>query len=177
VIYTERVVPLIQQTLSANGVTGLTSSPSRFLPNIGWLETSVLSSRLTGQASSTTTTTTGTHGSALIGVIVDSNTLAAEPTLNHLSGGSSPTFTVAVEDSGEFPQTNVKVDVKVTAGGKEYKASRTIEKTEPGKTSEAEVPVSNIATGVAAKVEVQVEGVPGETNLENNKASYLAIFE
>lgn len=177
-IYSQRVAPLIQQTLSSNGINSASTASSRFMPNLGWLETSTLSTRLTGTSSSSSTPTTGgTHGSALIGVSVAGNTLAGEPTLNHLSGGSSPKFTVAVEDSGESIQTNVKVDVKVTAGGKEHTASRTIEKLEPGKTSDAEISLSAIPTGAAAKVEVEVEKVPGETNLENNKGSFLAIFE
>jgi hypothetical protein len=33
-----------------------------------------------------------------------------------------------------------------------------------------------VPQGEAAKVEAYVEPVPGETDLENNKTSYLAIF-
>jgi hypothetical protein len=176
VLESQRVVPLIQQTLSEHGVRGLTTAPARFLPNLGWLEPTTVSSRLTGQSSQSASPTSGTHGSALTGVSVGSNTLAAEPTLNHLSGGNSPTFTLTVEDSGESPETNVKATVAVSAGGKQYKSSRTIEKLEPGKSSQAQVTLTGIPTGVASKVEASVEGVPGETNTENNKASYLAIF-
>ena len=39
-----------------------------------------------------------------------------------------------------------------------------------------EIPVSGVPQGVAGKVEVNIEGVPGENDLENNKSSYLAIF-
>ena len=52
-----------------------------------------------------------------MGVSVGTTTLEPEPTLNHISGGASPTFTVIVENAGEFPETNVTVDVTVTAGG------------------------------------------------------------
>ncbi len=38
VIYSQRVVPLIQQTLDGDGIHGLTPAPDRFLPNLGWLE-------------------------------------------------------------------------------------------------------------------------------------------
>ena len=65
----------------------------------------------------------------------------------------------------------------VSAGGKQYKSSGTIEKLEAGKTAPAKVTVTGIPTGPATKVEVSVEAVPGETNLENNKGSFLAIFE
>ena len=90
-----------------------------------------------------------------------STELAAEPALNHLSGGGSPTFSVSVENSGESTSTNLKVTVTVSAGGKQYKSSGTIEKLEAGKTAPAQVTVTGIPTGAATKVEVSVEAVPG----------------
>jgi hypothetical protein len=176
VIYSQRVVPLIQQTLGSNGLGSLTTSPSRFLPNLGWLETSTVSTRLTGQTQSTGPVT-GNHGSALIGVSVAGNTLAAEPTLNHLSGGGNPTFTVTGENSGEFDETNVKVQMTVVQGGKEYKGQSTVEKTEPGKKFTVEVQVHGVPTGVPAEIQAFIEGVPGENDLENNKGTFLGIFE
>ena len=178
VIYSQRVAPLIEQTLKSAGVEGQTVAASHFLPNIGWLEPSTVLSRVTGQPASSQSgeTLTGHHGSALKGVSVGANTLEAEPALNHISGGGSPTFTAQVENAGEFPETNVKVDVNITAGGKQFAASRTIEKTEPGKTASVGIPVTGIPLGAPSKVEVQVEPVPGETNHEGTKDTYLAIF-
>jgi hypothetical protein len=178
VIYSQRVAPLIQQALTGDGVHGLTTAPSRSLPNIGWLEPTTAEARITGKGSSSTPSqaVTGNHGSALKGVSVGANTLEAEPTLNHVSGGSSPTFTVHVENSGEATETNVKVDVTITAGGKQFKASHAIEKTEAGKTVSVDIPLSGVPLGSAAKIEVNIEGVPGENDLENNKQTYLAVF-
>jgi hypothetical protein len=177
VLYSQRVAPLIQQELKSAGVEGLTTAPSRTLPNIGWLEPTTVEGRITGQAAAKKEeATSGTHGSALTGVSVGANTLAAEPTLNHVSGGTNPTFTVNVENGGESAETNVKVNVVVTAGGKQFKASHAIEKVEPGKTSSVDIPVNGVPLGQAAKVEVNVEKVPGETNTENNKGTFLAVF-
>ncbi|HWG07772.1 MAG TPA: hypothetical protein VN672_02070 [Solirubrobacteraceae bacterium] len=178
VLYSQRVAPLIQQELKEAGVEGLTTAPSRSLPNIGWLEPTTAESRITGKSAGAQTgeTTSGTHGSALTGVSVGANTLATEPTLNHVSGGSNPTFTVNVENGGESAETNVKVNVSVTAGGKQFKASHSIEKAEPGKTVSVDIPVNGVPLGEAAKVEVEVEKVPGETNTENNKGTFLAVF-
>ena len=180
VVYSQRVAPLTQETLAANGIHELNTPASRFLPNLGWLDPATVLSRMTGQAASASSQSgqpvTGNHGSALKGVSVGTNILAPEPTINHISGGGSPTFTAQVENSGEFNETNVKADVTVTAGGKQYKATHVIDKTEPGKTVNVEIPVTGIPLGVAAKIEVNVEGVPGENDLENNKAVYLAIF-
>ncbi len=149
VLFSQRVVPLIQQTLSAKGIKGLSTTSSRFLPNIGWLEPTTVLSRITGQATGATqnAVTPGNHGSALKGVSVGTNTLAPEPTLNHITGGGSPTFTVMVENSGEFNETNVKVDITVTAAGKQFNASHAINKTEPGKTVNVEIPMSGIPVG------------------------------
>ena len=179
VIYSQRVAPLIEQTLKSAGVEGQTVAGSHFLPNIGWLEPTTVQARITGQGASSSSsgeTLTGHHGSALKGVSVGTNTLEPEPALNHISGGGSPTFTAQVENAGEFTETNVKVDVTVTAGGKQLKASHTIEKTEPGKTVNASIPVTGVPLGAASKIEVQVEPVPGETNHEGTKNTYLAIF-
>jgi hypothetical protein len=178
VIYSQRAVPLIQQTLSANGIHGLPTASSNFLPNVGWLEPTTVLSRITGQPSSSSqaSVASGTHGSALIGVAVGTNALQPEPTLNHVSGGGNPTFTVTVEDSGENPQTNIGVNVTVSAGGKQFKASHPINSIQAGSKANVEVPVSGVPLGVASKVEVAVAPVPGETDLENNKNTYLAIF-
>ncbi len=178
VLYSQRVAPLIQQELKEGGVEGLTTAPSRSLPNIGWLEPTTVENRITGKSSGSTQseTVTGNHGSALKGVSVGATALESEPALNHVSGGSNPTFTVQVENSGEATEHNVKVDITVTAGGKQFKASHAIEKTEPGKTVSVDIPVTGVPLGSAAKIETSIEGVPGENDLENNKQTYLAIF-
>jgi hypothetical protein len=179
VIYSQRVAPLIQQTLSANGITGLTTASTRFLPNIGWLEAATTLSRISGQPSGTSSSTglaPGTHGSALLGVSVGTTALEPEPALNHIGAGANPTFTVNVEDSGENPETDVKVEVTVTALGKPYKASHIVDSTQPGTKYPVEVTVVGVPQGQVSKVEAYIQGVPGETNLENNKGTYLAIF-
>jgi hypothetical protein len=181
VIYSQRVAPLIQQTLTANGITITEQIPSstRFLPNLGWLESSTVQARLAGQSSSSSSSGTlapGTHGHKLAGVSVNSTNLEPEPTLNHVKAGTNPTFTVQVNNAGENTETNVKVEVTVESQGKQHKGSYTIQKTEPGKTVPVDIPVEGVSLG-PAKILVNIEKVPGETELENNKATYLAIFE
>jgi hypothetical protein len=178
VIYSQRVVPLIQQTLVSNGIHGLGTAASRFLPNIGWLDPTVALSRISGQSASANQTgiAPGNHGDALVSASVGANTLEPEPALNHISGGSNQTFTVTVEDAGENTETNVKVDLTVTAGGKQFKASHTINQIQRGQKANVEIPIGGIPLGVAAKIEAYVEPVPGETEVENNKKTYLSIF-
>lgn len=177
VLYSQRVAPLIQQALAAGGVSGQTTSASRFLPNLGWLTPATVQSRITGQATGASgAVAPGTHGHSLKGVSVGTNTLAPSPTLNHVSGGTNPTFTVMVENAGSNPETNVKIDVAVTTEGKTLNASHMIDKTEPGSTSNVDIPVNGVTLGAASRVTVNIEAVPGETATENNKGAYLVIF-
>jgi hypothetical protein len=177
ILYSQRVVPLIQQTLASGGISGQTTTPSRFLPNLGWLTPSTVQAKLTGQATASSgAVAPGTHGSALKGVSVGTNALEPSPTLNHISGGANPTFTAMVEDSGSNPETDVKVNVSVTTEGKTLTASHTIEKTEPGQTYNANVTVKGVTLEAASRVDVEVAPVPGETDVENNKSSFIVIF-
>jgi hypothetical protein len=176
VVYSQRVAPLVQQALSAGGVSRQSTPASRFLPNLGWLQTSTVQAKLTGASSSGTgAVAPGTHGHSLKGVSVGTNTLAPSPTLNHVSG-ANPTFTVMVENAGSNPETSVKVDVSVTSEGKTLSASHLIDKTEPGSTTNVDIPVTGVTLGAASRVSVNIEPVPGETATENNKGSYLVIF-
>lgn len=177
VIYSQRVAPLAQEALAAGGVSGQSTQASRFLPNLGWLTPATVQSRLTGQPNSSSgQIAPGTHGHALKGVSVGTNTLAPSPTLNHVSGGSNPAFTVMVENAGSNVETDVKVDISVTTEGKTLTASHLINKTEPGSTANVDIPVNGVALGAASRVTVNIEKVPGETETANNKGTYLVIF-
>lgn len=180
VIYSQRVAPLIAQTLSANGIHEQTAATSSFLPNLGWLEPETVLSRLTGKSSKGSTNgavAPGTHGHSVTGVTVGASTLQPAPAVNHVHSGANPTFTVMVENGGSNAETNVKVEVSVTSGGKQLKSSHVINKTEPGSTSPVDIPVEGVALGAASRVSVYVQPVPGETNTENNKQTYDVVFE
>jgi hypothetical protein len=179
VIYSQRVAPLIQQTLAAHGVHELSTAGTSFLPNVGWLDPATVLSRLTGQSASSSQSgqvAPGVHGHSLTGVSVGARNLEAGGALNHISGGANPTFTVMVQNGGTNSETNVKVEVTVTAGGKSIKASHVITKTEPSATAKVDIPVNGVMQGVASRITVNVASVPGETNTENNKNTYLAVF-
>jgi hypothetical protein len=179
VIYSQRVAPLIAQTLSANGIHEPTAATSSFLPNLGWLAPGTVLSHLTGKAASSSNgaVAPGTHGHAITGVTVGATKLAPAPAVNHVHSGANPTFTVMVENGGSNPETNVKVEVTVTSGGKQLKASHVINKTEPGNTAPVDIPVEGVALSAASRVSAYVQPVPGETNTENNKQTYDVVFE
>lgn len=178
VLWSQRVKPLIVESLAAGGAGAQTTAVSRSLPNLGWLDPETVSERMAGEESSTSgALAPGTHGHALTGVSVGTTTLQPEPAVNHVAGGANPTFTVALQNTGENAETNVKVDVAVTSGGKVIKTSHTINRTQAGEALTVDIPVSGVTAGTPSKVEVKVDAVAGETNTENNKATYLAIFE
>ncbi len=180
VIYSQRVAPLIQQTLTGAGIHEQTPTTSNFLPNIGWLEPATVMARLTGGKSSSSSSgaiAPGTHGHAITGTSVGSTTLQPAPTVNHVTVAANPTFTVMVENGGSNPETNVKVEVTVTSGGKTIKGTHVINKTEPGQTYPVDIPVEGVTPNVASSVTSYVLPVPGETNVENNKATYDVVFE
>jgi len=181
VVYAQRVTPLIQQTLTADGVNGETTATSHFLPNIGWLESETVLSRITGKSGGGSgaggPVAPGTHGHKLTSVAVGENTLQEAPALNHIAGGANPTFTVGLENSGENVQTNVKVSVSVEGGGKTVSASHTINRTEPHQSLTVDIPVSGVTLATASTITVYIEPVPGETETENNKGTYDAEFQ
>lgn len=178
IVYSQRVAPLIQQTLKASGVSSQSTTASHFLPNVGWLEPATVQQRLTGQAAAENgSVPPGNYGHHLVGVSAGGVKLEPESTLNHVKAGSTPTLTVDVENSGEHIEHGVKVDVKVTSNGQSKTESHTVNTTEPGKTVEVDIPLEGVALGKASKLEVNIEKVPGENDLENNKGTYLVIFE
>jgi hypothetical protein len=181
VLYSQRVAPLIQQTLSAASINEQAPTTGNFLPNLGWLEPTTVQARLTGKAASSSggPVAPGTHGHAITGVSVGATTLqpASTGTVNHVHAGANPTFTVMVENGGSNAETNVKVEVTVASGGKQPKGSHVINKTEPGSTASVDIPVEGVTPSAASRVTAYVQPVPGETNIENNKQTYDVVFE
>lgn len=177
VVYSQRVAPLVEGALDTDGATGVQVARTQFLPNLGWLEPGTLTARVSGQAATAGSgaVTPGTHGSNLVGVDVNGKALVPGED-NPVSGGPNPTFAVKVEDDGESRQSDIKVDVGVIAGGKEYSAYNILRKVAAGTTQAVEVPVEGVPLNTPTKVEIYVEPVPGETDLENNKATYEATF-
>ncbi len=177
VLWSQRVMPLIAEALSAAGASSSSTAMSRSLPNLGWLDAETVENRLGGtQASASGKLSPGTHGDALTAVSVGTTTLQPEPAVNRLPAGTSPVFTASVEDSGENEETKVRVEVTVTSNGSSSTSSRTIGSIKPKETVNLNIP-AKVPAGVEAKAAVKVDAVPGETNLANNVGSYLVFFE
>jgi hypothetical protein len=179
VIYAQRVKPLIQQALNDDGIHGETTASSSFLPDLSWLDPGTVQSRLGGGGAARrgAAVAPGTHGHALLGVSVGGKSLDPAPAVNRVSGAANPTFTIKLSNSGTNDETAVKVDVTVKGRGKTVSVSKTIDKTKTGTEASVDIPLgTSPRTGAPLRIEVNIEGVPGEKNLANNKGSFTVIF-
>ncbi len=179
VLFQDRVTPLIAQELSANGISPAALPSSVWVHDLSWLQQGTVASRLTGAAGTGTNGTAlapGTHGHSLDSVSVGGNTLMSGGSVNNISGGANPTFTVNLTNTGENNETGVTVQVSVTGQGQTRTASKVLPLTKPGQSYTVPVQVQGVPLQVPASVTAYVVPVPGEKNVANNKSTYTAVF-
>jgi len=167
--------------LQSQGVKGVVIPGSPFVANpdiVSARSFALLMQRLGG--ASTGGTPTGKHGDGLISVRVTpqgSDLSTSSPTTVKVSADLS--FVATVENSGDFQETAVKVTLTIDAGGTPIKKLQTIPLITAGERKTVtftgfELP--STAFGTRATVTVTVVKVPGEVNLDNNRASYPVFF-
>lgn len=179
VIYSQRVAPLIKDQLDANAITGQTIAPSKFLPNLGWLQPGTVAARIGGQgAASAQPTTPGPHGHGLTSVAVGGATLQPQPAVNRITAGASTAFTVSFQNQGASDERNVKVSVRVSgAGTPTITVNKTVPQTKAGATAQVDIPLGQSPPiGTPVTIRVTVGKVPGEQNIDNNTQSYTGLF-
>lgn len=181
VIYSQRVTPLIQQTLDANAITGQTIAASTFLPNLGWLNPATVASRLGsrggGGTSGTGVIAPGLHGHALGAVTVGTTTLQPPQAVNRIPASSSVAFDVKFTNGGVNDETDVPVRVKISGAGKAINVTKTVDSTKAGAQADVTIPLGQAPPiGTPVTITVSIGKVPGETKLDNNAQTYTAIF-
>ena len=183
VAYETRVRPLIKATLDDAEVGGQDIAPSRFLPNIDWLQPEVVASQL-GQTLSAGSgrdknepTGPGLHGTELESVTYGDTTLQPGAS-NQLTYAPDSTFSVKFVNGGENDEFDVKVTVKIAGGsGDPVNISDTIDQVAPGASATANLALEQSPPlGAAVTITVKVAPVPGEEKTDNNQAEYQAIF-
>jgi hypothetical protein len=182
VVYSQRVAPLIKQTLDDDGIAGQRIAQSKFLPSLGWLDAGQVAQRLNPDAANGTATPNGIvapglHGHGLVSTSVGGITLQPGEVVNRIPASQARTFDVTIANQGENDEQNVKVTIRITGAGKPISVSKTINQTRSG--TNAEVPVTlntTPPTGRAVTIEVAVAPVPGEKKTDNNKQTYTALF-
>jgi hypothetical protein len=180
VIYSQRVIPYIKQTLDDNDIGGQEIATSNFLPNLGWLSPDSVASRLNarlGGRGATGAPAPGTHGHGLTSVAIGGVTLQPSPAVNRIPAGAGLTFDVKFANQGENDEIDVKVLVAITGATKPIQVQKTLNQTKAGTSAEAQIPLGQSPPiGSPVTIKAQIVGVPGEKNLTNNKQSYTAIF-
>jgi hypothetical protein len=182
VIYAQRVVPLISQTLAGEQITDQTVATSRFLPDLGWLTPQLVTQRMLGNSGGTTATGAlkpGTHGHGMLYVAVGATTLPANSTtVNQIKLTPAPTFTLDVANQGQNDETGVVVELKIEgAAGTKAQITRKIINTKSMTDTKVMMGLTGTPpVGVTVRLVATVLPVPGESDTANNTMTYLADF-
>ena len=176
-------IPATQQ-LTDQGVKGVVIPASHFLSNSDFVSArsfNVLLGTTFGGAS-TGGTPSGKHGDALISVRalpqgIDLST--STPTTIKVT--NTLVFVATVENSGNFQEPNVLVNLTVNAGGKPIKKQEKIPLILPAhRQTVSFTGISNdlptTAYGNPATIKVEVAPVAGEIFTTNNSATYTVLF-
>jgi hypothetical protein len=181
VVYTEKVVPGLRRPAKAEGVDQEVSIPkSHFLTDLGWLSPTTVADRI-GRirgGGSSGPATPGIHGTGL-------GTVTVKPGGQTLQAGgateikTSPnlSFDVQVLDQGENDERDIPVKLTISGAGKPIVVQQKLPTITAGETKTVSIPLAATPpTGRPVTIAVQIAGVPGEKNLDNNKASFAAVF-
>jgi hypothetical protein len=180
VIYAERVVPLMRQTLAAADIDDQTVASSIFLPDLGWLSPGTVTQRISGNTGGTTASGTlkpGTHGDAMLSASVGSTVLQPEPAVNQIKLTPTPTFSLLVANQGQNDETGVVVQLRIEGIATPIVLSDTIDTKAMTQAPPVEMPLTGSPPlGETVKLVATVEPVPGESDTANNTLTYLASF-
>jgi hypothetical protein len=133
-------------------------------------------SRVRGGATGQTTAP-GSHGHNLVSVkVVGGATLSTEE-LNEIVATTDLSFQVTFENSGDSTETGVQVTLTIQKSPEPIVRRQTVDVTEPGQEKTVTFRnISNVPFVRRTALQVEVNEVPGETNLSNNTAEYPVIF-
>ncbi|HLX31251.1 MAG TPA: hypothetical protein VKR79_00645 [Gaiellaceae bacterium] len=176
------------QVLSRQGVTGVIIPASQFVTNADIVSArsfSIVYQRL-GTATTGGGTPSGLHGSALIGTqaiegnnkTVTLSTSTSAPAT--ISVSSALVIRVTFEDSGNYPEVQIPVTLKVVVSGESvYSKTQTVTQIlahQQQSVDFSSLQVPTAAFGREAKISVSIAKVPGEVRLDNNAATYPVFF-
>jgi hypothetical protein len=181
VIYSDRFLPKLIGPLQKEGLRKDVIIPqSSFLPDLQWLRPTVVAQRVEAIRSGTGAgpATPGLHGTALVGVTVKPNGKAlstAGATDIQLTPRLS--FDVALSNGGENEERDVTVRLTIAGAGKPIVREARLPSIKPGEQKTVSIPLAAAPpTGRPVKITVEIKPVPGEKKVDNNKATYPAIF-
>lgn len=190
VVYSQRVAPLILEALRADdiaasydGSAGEQVQPySNFLSGANFSLMSPTNVARTLGTSSASADDTGEPAPGLHGHQLDStsvNGVTLEPGGSNTVPAAAPTtFEVTFTNGGEHDEQNVRVSVEISGSGAPLRAETVVPVSVAGEQTTAEIELpDDPPTGGPVTIDVTVAEVPGEESLDNNEASYTALFE
>jgi CARDB protein len=181
VLYTERVVPGLRKPAKREGLDGELEVPkSHFLTDLGWLSAATVGDRIgrIRSGGSAGPAAPGIHGTGLGTVTVKpgGQTLAQGGAVD-IKASPNLSFDVQVMNQGENDETDVPVKVSITGAGKPIVVQQRIPSIAAGQSKTVSIPLAaSPPTGRPVTITVQIVGVPGEKNLDNNKGTFAAVF-
>jgi hypothetical protein len=180
VIYSQRVIPRMETAYKAEKLAGSVNIPkSQFLPDISWLDATTVKDRISGLRSGTDQAATpGLHGTSLDSVVVKPGGQTLQPgAAVQIAASSNISFDVKVTNGGESAERDVTVRLSISGAGKPITVEERIPTIAPGEQKTVNIPLAaSPPTGRPVTITVQVQAVPGEKKLDNNKATYPAVF-
>jgi hypothetical protein len=181
VVWAQLYLAPATQQLKSQAVTGVVISSSVFLSNTDFVSArsfGILLTRLSG--ASTGGTPSGKHGDALVSVrVTPQGSDLSTSTATTIKVSADLAFVVTVQDSGNFNEVNVVVNLTLETGGSPIKLRKTIALIQPAQTQTVTFSSLNLPTsayGNKSTLRVDVAPVPGEVITSNNSASYTAFF-
>jgi hypothetical protein len=167
--------------LTKRHITNVIIPSSKFLSNpeiVSSRSFTVVMSQLAG--ASTGGTPGGKHGDSLVGVHVSPQGSDLSPnTATTIQVSADLAFIVSAQNSGDFPEVNVPVTLKIESGKTKIVRTERIPSIQPTETKTVtftnfDLPPDAFANRVT--ITVTVGKVPGETKLDNNRAVYPVFF-
>jgi hypothetical protein len=180
VIYTSRVLPLIEATLREADVGSQQLQRTAFLPGIEWLDPSVVADALGQQLSSGggggREPAPGLHGTGIDSVQVGDQTLTPDAA-NRIAYGPDTEFTVNFTNQGENDEVGIQVVLKIEGGPKPIRVTKTVASVAAGAAASATLGLGSAPPlDTPVTITVEVKAVPGEEKKDNNVAEYDAAF-
>ena len=179
VVYSQRVLPNLTHPLKKEGLLDQVEVPkSHFIPDLQWIRPSVVVSRLGGLGAGGGPVAPGLHGTSLIGVTAKPGGQSlAEGGATSITVTSKLSFDVTVQDAGNNDERDVVVQLSITGAGKPIVREQTLASIGAGEQKVVSIPLAAAPpTGRPVSIRVNIKAVPGEKKLDNNKATYPAIF-
>ena len=181
VLYKAYVGPEMAAALHAAGIgvggtNGESINPGQFLPDLGWLDTSFIATKLGSRVSGghVNTAAPGLHGHTLNSVSVAGTQLSTTTTTT-IPASPPPTFVLNVTNGGQYTEYNV--GCKVSVVGLTDTGSTTLSQTTAGQTTDCSVRLPRAPTPGTYQVTAEIAPVPGEKNTANNALTFSVTFQ